>query len=557
MMHHTSLFLTALAIIAFNLTGWRPVRGEAHDVDAHDVIVVCHEALRESLQPWTDHRIEEGLTIGFCEPQSDAKSTAEDIRTLAGPSTRYVLIVGDAPPVHQSNVSITSNPLWIPTFYQPSPVTRKYGSTESYPTDLPYVDFDADGTSDASIGRLPVTTPEQLAGIVQRILAFETSDDFGPWRQCLQLTAGVGGFGGLIDGAIEAVTRTVLTSALPADVKPQIAYASPGHAFCPTDSPFQECVMQRYREGARFWIYAGHGSVDRLDLLKRAPDDADGIRQESTATPWEVESLLKADSVSLLKSEPTRPTIGLLLACYAGAFDAAVPCLAERMLLTPGGPIAMISASRLTMPYGNAKFGLSLLESVYDLPATGSAGPVQPPTVRRIGDAMLAAQRTLQSEQAGSTTQVMLDGVATLISPAGNDLKQERREHAGLYQLLGDPTLHLHRSLPVSIKAKVSSTAKEDATKTVNVEFSSPLSGTITLSIDRPLGGSSQQAGVAGLHDPHGSTVVQKKLSVREDENVTTEISLPIDFNGPVIVRGFVESESGWATGSAKAYIRP
>lgn len=555
MMFRPRLPLLAFVFIVINLTGWGRVRS-----DANDVVVVCHDSLRQSLQPWTDHRVKEGLKIGFCQPQRDAKATAEHLWDLAGPSTRYVLIVGDAPPVDQTKMAI--DPTWTPTFYRPSPITRQYGSTDAYPTDLPYVDFDGDGQSDASVGRLPVTAPEQLAKLVERIIAYETSDDFGPWRQCLQLTAGVGGFGGLVDGAIEAVTRTVLTGALPADVKPQIAYASPGHAFCPTESPFRECVMQRYRQGARFWIYAGHGSIDRLDLLTRAPDDSNGLRETGSTTPWEVQSLLGADSVSLLQSDRSRPTIGLLLACYAGAFDAAVPCLSEQMLLTSGGPIAMISASRLTMPYGNAKFGLSLLESVYEPPNQPQVPGQQRIAKLRIGDAMLTAQRRLQSDKPGSATQVMIDGVASLISPVGNDLIQERREHAGLYQLLGDPTLHLQRALPISIEANVSTTKSDSTnvvvTKAVNVEFRSPLSGTITLSIDRPLGASSAPLNTpAAAHDPHGCTLVQSSQAVQADQLVTTPVALPVDFSGPIIVRGLVESEAGWATGAVKAYVRP
>lgn len=515
---------------------------------AQDVVVVCHVGLRDALQPWTDLRTKEGLEVVYCEPEESAERTFAAVAELAKPSTQFVFLVGDAPSIGQARSNNRSTQ--IPTFYRPSLVTGKHGSTPTYPTDSPYGDFDRDGINDAAVGRLPSTSPEQLSAYVNRVVAYETSSEFGPWRQCLQLTAGVGGFGMLVDGAIEAVTRTVLTSALPSDVKPQIAYASPGHAFCPTGEAFQDCVMKRYRDGARFWIYAGHGSVDRLDLLQRSANDHAGLQNPGDVpTPqWEVESLLTVESVSLLNANQSRPTIGLLLACYAGAYDAPAPSLSERMLLTPGGPIIMIAASRLTMPYGNARFGLGLLESVYGKPNADDAF-----AVTRIGDAVLAAQRKLQSEQTGSTTQAMVDGVASMISPAGSNLADERSEHAGLFQLLGDPTLHLQSSSEIQLQAK------SDASQPNRIELNiqSLVSGTITLSVDQPLGTQNPLgAKLKSDHDPHGCTIAQTTLKIDAGQPLATQVDLPVGFSGPVIIRGFVQNANQWASGATKLYVR-
>ena len=38
-------------------------------------------------------------------------------------------------------------------------------------------------------------TPAQLSAYITRLVAYEDSNDFGPWRQRVALTAGVGGFG--------------------------------------------------------------------------------------------------------------------------------------------------------------------------------------------------------------------------------------------------------------------------------------------------------------------------------------------------------------------------
>ncbi|SMP74663.1 Peptidase family C25 [Neorhodopirellula lusitana] len=539
-----------------------------------DVVVVCHDSLRDELQPWVQLRTGQGLSVAFCSNAGTARQTAAGIRDVAGPSTRYVVLVGDAPAVGTRTAVSSQDPsrmamdeLRIPTFYLASRVTEKYGSTPTFPSDAPYGDLDSDGRSDAAVGRIPVLNSTQLSAMVDRLIAYEVSTDFGRWRQNLQLTAGVGGFGAVVDGAIETVTRTVLTSALPPDAKPQIAYASPGHLFCPVGEPFADCVLRRYRSGARFWIYAGHGSVDRLDLLERSGGDSAGLNGKGS--DWQVRSLLNNQSVSQLDAVPSRASIAVLLACYTGAFDAASGSLAEQMLLTPGGPIAVLAASRLTMPYGNARFGLSLLESVYQPMPNSTVG--LPNVNPRLGDAILRTHQHLQSGQAGSTTQTIVDGVATLISPAGSDLGDERVEHAALYQLMGDPTLRLFQPVALEMTPHVQKlvdgvAGNPDATRQIDVEIASPIAGTARVWIDRPLNQVShaqvslasdkQRAGeLTTDHDPHGCTLTEVMMPIQSDEVATASLQLPADFNGSVVVRAFVQGRDQWATAAKRQLI--
>lgn len=527
---------------------------------ANDVIVVCDSGLRDALNPWIKFRTDEGLRIAFCEHGMTADSTAAGIRKLATDATRYIVLVGRTPEI--GSVSPNRSSVRIPTFYRPSLATQRFGSTPTYPTDLPYGDFDSDGRPEAVVGRLPIDAPDELSGLVDRILDYENSNDFGPWRQCLQLTAGVGGFGPMVDGAIESITRTALTASLPADAKPQIAYASPGHAFCPVGQSFQDCVMDRYQTGARFWIYAGHGSVDRLDLLRRSDLDDASVSESAnqTAPKWTVESLLDLQSVSKLRRESGKSPIGLLLACYTGAIDARGGCLADRMVSAPGGPVALIAATRLTMPYGNARFGLSLLESIYQ-PASDESSEIS----QRLGDAVLMTQQSLLSapdpKASGSMTQTMIDGVAALISPAGNDLTQELREHAGLFQLLGDPTLRLHRAATVDLKAKVRSSEPESGVyHDVEIDIVSPVSGALTISLERPL---SAHSGISTantilpmfVHDPHQCTIERTSMTVDAGQLLSHSIRLPARFTGPIVIQAFVQGDSGWATGAIRKLV--
>ena len=45
-----------------------------------------------------------------------------------------------------------------------------------------------------------------------------------------------------------------------------------------------------------------------------------------------------------------------------------------------------------------------------------------------------------------NTNRLMLDGVASIISPSREMLEEERREHLHLFNLLGDPMLRLDSS---------------------------------------------------------------------------------------------------------------
>lgn len=561
---------------------------------ASDVVVVCPPEWRDAMLPWAELRRDQDLSLDWVAPAETAADTRRQVLKVADSATRYIVLVGDTPVFGRKPA-----PTQVPTFYRAARVTAAHGSTPAIPTDLPYADLDDDDLVDVALGRLPVQTATQLRRLVERIIRYERSSDFGPWRRCLQLTGGVGGFGELVDGAIESVTRGVLTSVLPIDAKPQIAYASPGHPFCPGERSFPDAVWDRYTCGSRFWVYAGHGSVDRLDILERAADDAaelkttiragaphGGANSGGQAERWTARSLLDTESAARLHCQPSRSPIGVLLACYAGATDARVDCLAERMVLAEGGPVAVIAASRLTMPYGNAKFGLGLLDAVYNR------------RVRRLGDATRSAIRPLQqSERGGQQAEGagagaigwMIDGLAAMMSPAGSDLEAERREHAVLYQLLGDPLLSLRPPQPLSMTVQgpdtsenasaVDSVDSAPSRRRLSVTVAAPLSGKLRLSVDRPLaelpssrapasktapseglpgavvGGADLVAELIDDPDPHGLTLIASQHPIDAGVPLVTKLTVPPGWSGPVVVRAFVEGSEGWASAAVQAVL--
>lgn len=483
---------------------------------AADVVVVCPEQLCPALQPWLDHRQGEGLNVEVIRSERNAEALRSSIRRVADDKTLYIVLIGDAPAFGTACDATRQTPI----LYRPTKVTAAWGSTPTLSSDLFYGDFDTDDVPDAVVGRLPVDNADQLKRLVDRILAYETSDDFGQWRSHVQLVGGVGGFGAIADAAIESVTRTLVTGVLPAATRTSVSYASPGHLFFPTGSSFTDAIVANYARGSRFWVYAGHGQVTTLD---RVPQTSSGV------------PVLDRQSVKLLDRPAGGSPIAVLLACYTGALDASEDSIAEEMLLCDGGPIAVIAGSRVTMPYGNTTAAVGLINAVFakQLP--------------RLGDAWLSALAEMHGEDATdtSTTRKMIDTLAAMVSPAGSNLVDERREHMMLYNLIGDPTLRLIHPQPIVLELPASHASGE----VVEVNVTCPVNGDMTLSCDRPLG-----AVTAG--DPNHTTIASLTTQVVAGQTQRPRFELPTQLHGPIIVRAFVTGKNAWASGAATTILR-
>jgi hypothetical protein len=204
--------------------------------------------------------------------------------------------------------------------------------------------------------------------------------------------------------------------------------ANPKSPHCPPPGQFSRRVRSQFNEGCLAWIYLGHGLSTELDRVR---------------TPGGDEPIMSVADVALLRCGAQSP-LAVLIACYTGAVDAESDCLAERLVLEEEGPVAVIAATRVTMPYGNTVLGYELLRACFhDRPAA-------------IGDTMrLAQQRALSGGAKGDTLRATFDSFAQAFSPPPVDLLAERREHVAMYQLLGDPLVKLRRP-PAGISAAAS-----------------------------------------------------------------------------------------------------
>ena len=356
-----------------------------------DTLVICPAEFRAALAPWETHRRSQGHVLEVVDPPATAAELHTAIRRAAGGGKlRFVVLVGDVQEV--------------PTEYAEANINCRWGSEPMIATDQLYADVDGDTLPDVAVGRIPVDSIPELRGVVRKLLKYEQSSDQGAWRRQLDVVAGTGGFGTLTDALIEAAGRSVFQQVVPADYQVRQLPADP------------DATCEQISAGSFAWIYLGHGLPSMLDVAN---------------TPRGERPILAVGDVPRLRCGANSP-LAVLIACYTGAIDARRDCLAEEMALNRQGPVAVIAATRVTMPYGNAVLGCELLRATFaDPPAT-------------LGEVWTRAQRkTLAAAPANDSLRMSLDGLARGVSPPPVDLAGERREHVLMYQLLGDPLLRL------------------------------------------------------------------------------------------------------------------
>ncbi len=497
------------------------------------VVAVCPQPFQCALEPWVQRRKHDGLNVVVIDSQPTAMDLKKSLVAANNGRCRYILLVGDS--MLTAGGEPSDSRQFVPTIYLDADVTKQYQQTPQLPGDYSYGDFDDDGVADAAVGRLPIKNSSQLSQLIDRIIAYEESKDFGRWRSRVDLVAGIGGFGNVIDGAIEMVAGGIVTGSLPGSVRTRITHASPTSDFHPGMAEFTPTVLRNYEDGARFWVYAGHGWIDELD---RVPGNQFGRPV-----------LSMSDLPSLHRSHQSSP-IALMLACYTGAFDAPSDCLAERMLLADDGPIAILAGTRVTMPYGNAATAIGLINAVYE------------ERTPRLGDAWLKALQELPLSSTSNpllqSRRMMIDGIASILG-GGARIDDERREHMQLYNWLGDPTLHIASGDNIEIAEP----ADLIAGKTWLLEGTVPIAGELTIEVHRRLGSPLPQATASkSRYDAANDTVLDSRtISVEPGEWRCEFRGIPLasikpTTSLPIVIKADLVGRKGFATGSRSAWLR-
>ncbi|MFN7734328.1 MAG: C25 family cysteine peptidase [Pirellula sp.] len=538
------------------------------------VIVVRPAGWETALAEWSRYRSSQYRIIELDSGKDSGQQRQSILNAIrqANPPATAILLCGDsmvevplkpedkAPVGAKRKFQILTPGVTVPTTVQLGSFT-----TPDLGTDAHFADVDGDGCPDLSIGRIPVKTPGELQRFLHRSIEYEAMAS-GPWNDTLHVTAGVGGFGVLADTAIEAVTRRFLTEGIPDHFHLQMTYTSCTSTYCPNPYQLREAYIERINRGGLFWVYIGHGAVTHLDAMQ-VGEQFLPIGDAADAARFRVE---------------TRPPIAIMLACFTGAFDATADCFSERLLDQPSGPIAVISGSRVTMPYGLSQFASELINGCFR------------DRIPTLGEIVLEAKRrtwemdeTETADAANSTAVAAESGqnakgdgridirkryrkivtdMAQALSPGDHSLVEERREHVRLMNLFGDPLLRIPYPDAIALNVPATATAGE----TLRVEGTAPTDGRLVVElslmrdrlpegvtpIDAYDGSAAQLEQMQSTYERSSQLVLSKREANVQAGPFREELIIPASIKGRCVVSAYVYGQEGWAVGSRRIVIR-
>ncbi|MCH7871403.1 MAG: hypothetical protein IID33_06855, partial [Planctomycetes bacterium] len=178
--------------------------------------------------------------------------------------------------------------------------------------------------------------------------------------------------------------------------------------------------------GALLGILMGHSSSEQFSSM----------RHENRSVGFSV-----TDARQYFNDAPPAPPI-VIFACDAGKFDAEQPCLAEAMLLSRGGPVAVIAATTESHPLTNYYSGFAQLAALDR-------------RQNRLGLMWLDVQRRASVDR-NPLIERLLRNVEGKLEDEIN-VANLRRDQMLMYAVLGDPATRI--SLPQPLEAAIERTA--------------------------------------------------------------------------------------------------
>ncbi len=325
-----------------------------------DYVVITHKTFLESVQPLVDFRRSQGLTVkvvdideiydefgnGLFDPLAIRTFLRIAYQTWQAPAPTYVLLVGDA---HYDYKQInnkrypTSNfyPIFVPTYHGWSP---EGGETAM---DQRFVNIVGDDAlPDMFIGRLSVQTPNELTGMIKKIIDYEANPKIGPWQGTLVQVAD-DELNNPNDETFEISRDNLIQETIPVAYHTKQIYLrkvrlKEKEYYVPET---KKLILQAFNEGALVIEYAGHGGRHT----------------------WADEAIFHIDDVPNLRNRYLPFVVSTT--CLNGKFDKPQEfgshSLSEQLLMGRYGAIASLTATRLTYAAANAEFDKDLFTAMF------------------------------------------------------------------------------------------------------------------------------------------------------------------------------------------------
>jgi len=352
-----------------------------------------------------------------------------DLRRSTGGRLRFVLLAGDCEASYRPDAGA---PPPVPAFYRDKLRYRGMfgGGGGTYPTDEPYAHAtseQAGGTEGPggsgvqmpvlAVGRIPARSREGLAGFVRKIVAYETQEAAGPWQRRLAMFAGPADYSPFVDGVIEVLALELMDRSVPYDYDVNVTFAKLGSPFAYRFDRLGERLVEDLNAGCLIAVYVGHGSPDSLGRVRF------GRRSYSIGD---------AGRLRRVRIASGRPLF-VCFTCHNGAYDrpGGSRCIAELLVMNPDGPVAAFASSRMSHPYGNALYAQAFVAVfLQGRPAT-------------VGEGVAALKSDMVRREIVVALPLFKDDPAAL-----------KKEHLGLYNLLGDPATRLRYPAPLAVAVR-------------------------------------------------------------------------------------------------------
>ncbi|MGC8872896.1 MAG: C25 family cysteine peptidase [Chloroflexia bacterium] len=272
-----------------------------------DYLVIAPAAFFDAIRPLVEAYAASGLRTAIVDIQEIydtfryGRPDPEAIRAFLAyayahwtpPAPTYVLLVGDGHYDFRDDLGY-GQPNWIPPYL--AYVDPWMGETMA---DNRYVSIvGEDPLADMLLGRLPVSTPEEAAAVVQKVLSLRNGSDPQPWHSRVLFIAdnpdGAGNFPALSDHLANAH--------LPPAYSADKVYLGVNYPYQNPALAARAAILQAIDEGRLVANYIGHAGVSALAA----------------------EQMLRTADVTTLSNAPRFPLL-LVWACYAGRFGEPDP----------------------------------------------------------------------------------------------------------------------------------------------------------------------------------------------------------------------------------------
>ena len=317
---HTLLALAAAggpaaSVKANNPSSWW---SQAGGTGGADYLIVTTGELKASVEPLAQLRRNQGMVVQVIDVEdlydefSYGTHTPQAIHDLLQTATsswtrkpHYVLLAGDASYDPKNYFGQGLNDL-VPTKLLDTALMETA-------SDDWLADFNGDGLADLALGRLPMRTAADLNTMVGKLVSYETAA-VDPTRGAV-LVADTS-----FEGSSSAV-GSLLPSGMPVTTI---------NRSSADDATIHNQIIAGLNQGPRVANYVGHGS--------------NGV--------WTGASLLSSDDAPAL-TNTNRLSVFTMMTCFNGFFqDAYNDSLAEALLKSPGGAVAVWASTTLTDPEG-------------------------------------------------------------------------------------------------------------------------------------------------------------------------------------------------------------